>query len=225
MATNTFFNNYMNQNEQNLVDDLVLECIRMHGIDVYYISRELGHVDKIMNEDRIPIFNRAFQIEVYPKDFMSFQGDGDFMSRFGLQIRDSMTFDMAIRSFEEFVRSKAPDLIRPKEGDLIFFPLNRKFFEITFNEHESVFYQMGALQVYELKCELFEYSNERFETGIPLLDTAFDSIKTSVAEDLETLEDIDAIARNLIYEEESDEFVDFTEFDPFEEEITFPRDR
>jgi hypothetical protein len=224
MATNQYFQNYSHKNEQNLFDNLVIEMIKMFGIDVYYVNRTLDDVDEIMNEDKTSIFNRAFCFEVFVKENMGFQGDGDFMSKFGLQIRDQMTFSVAIRTFEQNVKSKALDLVRPREGDLIFFPMNQKFFEISFVEHESVFYQTGQLNVYDLKCELFEYSNERFETGYDFIDNIFTPYKTDDVDNLEELNDVDPIAKNIFYQEKSDEFVDFSEINPFEETITYPKD-
>jgi hypothetical protein len=100
--------------------------------------------------------------------------------------------------------------------------MNKKFFEITFVEHESVFYQTGALQVYDLKCELFEYSNERFQTGISVIDSAYIDYDTSNITTITDLQDMDLIAKNIFYEDEANTFIDFSEIDPFSEIITFP---
>ena len=159
MATNVFFQNYDYANEQRLIDDLVIESIQMYGLDTFYLTRSLQAVDDILNEDDLSIFNAAYEMEVYVKSVDGFQGEGDFLSRFGLQIRDQAVFTVAIRTFERNVTNINPDLLRPKEGDLIYFPLNNKFFKIMQVEHESVFYQTDALQVFDLKTELFEYSN------------------------------------------------------------------
>jgi hypothetical protein len=103
-------------------------------------------------------------------------------------------------------------------------PMNNKFFKITFVEHESVFYQTGALQVYDLKCELFEYSNERFETNIEEIDTHYDAYKTDDVVSLEVMFDVDPIAKNLFYEEKGNDIIDFSELDPFSEVIFLPAD-
>ncbi len=224
MATNVFFQNYGYFNEQQLIDDLVIEAIQIYGVDTYYVTRKLEATDQILNEDDLSIFNAAYLMEVYVKSVDGFQGDGDFLSKFGLQIRDQVTFTVAVRTFERYATRLNTTLIRPKEGDLIYLPLNNKFFEISHVEHESVFYQSGALQVFDLKCELFEYSNERFDTGIEDIDTHFDVLNTEDLEvnNLNKLLEKDPIAKNVFFEEEGDDIIDFTEIDPFSEIITRP---
>lgn len=180
--------------------------------------------DHILNEDSLTIFDTAYEMDVYVKSVDGFQGDGDFLSKFGLQIRDSATFTVAFRTFERFVTRLTPTIVRPKEGDLIYLPMNNKFFKITFVEHESVFYQTGALQVYDLKCELFEYSNERFETGIYDIDHFYDDHKTSSISNLQDMYEVDPIAKNIFYEEEGSDIIDFSELDPFSEVIFPPSD-
>lgn len=224
MATNVFFQNYDYANEQTLIDDLVIESIQMYGLDTFYLNRSLQAVDDILNEDDLSIFNVAYEMEVYVKSVDGFQGEGDFLSRFGLQIRDQAVFTVAIRTFEKNVTNINPDLVRPKEGDLIYLPLNNKFFKIMHVEHESVFYQSGALQVFDLKTELFEYSNERFDTGVDDIDTFFDAYKTSNVTSLATLKTKDPIAKNIDFEDEKNDIIDFTEIDPFSETITNPTD-
>jgi hypothetical protein len=224
MATNVFFQNYDYFNEQQLIDDLVIESIQIYGLDMIYLTRSLQAVDNILNEDDLSIFNQSFEMEMYVKSVDGFQGEGDFLSRFGLQIRDQATFTVAFRTFERYATRLDPTIVRPKEGDLVYLPLNNKFFKITHVEHESVFYQSGALQVYDLKTELFEYSNERFETGREDIDTYFDDIKTTseFSSSLESLNNIDPIAKNLFFEEEGNDIIDFSEVDPFSEIITRP---
>lgn len=222
MATNVFFQNYDYFNEQQLIDDLVIESIQIYGVDTYYVTRTTEEFDQIMNEDRLSVFNAAYNMEVYVKSVDGFEGEGDFLSKFGLQIRDQATFSLAYRTFERHATRIDPSLTRPKEGDLIYMPMNDKFFKIMHVEHESVFYQSGSLQVYDLRCELFEYSNERFETGVEGIDNHFDEYDTSEINDLTTLQENDPIAKNIFYEEESNDFIDFSETDPFSESITFP---
>jgi hypothetical protein len=222
MATNVFFSNYGYFNEQELIDDLVIESIQIYGLDLFYLSRSLQAVDEILNEDDLSIFDSAYSMEMYVKSVDGFQGEGDFLSKFGLQIRDQVTLTVARRTFERFATRLNTDLIRPKEGDLVYLPLNNKFFKVMHVEHESVFYQSGALQVFDLKCELFEYSSERFETGVEEIDTFFDSIKTEATSSLERLLAKDPIAKNIYFEEEGDDIIDFSEIDPFSENINRP---
>lgn len=222
MATNVFFRNYDFFNEQQLIDDLVIESIQIYGVDTYYITKGLTPEDELQNEVPLAIFDGAYHLDMYVKTVDGFQGEGDFLSKFGLQIRDQVTMTVAMRTFERFVTRNKTTWVRPREGDLIYMPMNQKFFKVMFVEHESVFYQTGALQVYDLKCELYEYSNERFETGVPLVDTAFNAHKTTNVNNLTELQNIDPIAKNIVYEKEGDSFIDFTEFNPFEETITRP---
>lgn len=224
MATNPFFSNYSFFNEQQLIDDLVIESIQVYGVDTFYLSRQSTSFDHIMNEDSLTIFDAAYNVDLYIKSVDGFQGEGDFLSKFGLQIRDTATFTIAYRTFERFVTRLTPEITRPREGDLIYMPMNNKFFKITFVEHESVFYQTGSLQVYDLKCELFEYSNERFETGIEDIDNHYEAHKTDDITSLESMYDVDPIAKNLFYEERGNDIIDFTELDPFSEVIYPPSD-
>ena len=100
MATNVYFNNYEYFNEQQLIDDLVIESIQIFGMDVIYISRSIEQRDDILNEDDLSIFNQAYELDMYVKSVDGFEGEGDFLSRFGLQIRDQVTFSVANRTFE-----------------------------------------------------------------------------------------------------------------------------
>ena len=138
MATNTFFNNYSRVSEQELIDDLVIESIKQYGVDVIYITKAIKGRDNIFNEDDFPSYDETFEFETYVKNMEGFEGDGDFLSKFGLEIRDQLTLSVANRTFERHVTRDATSIIRPREGDLIYFPLNEKMFEITYVEHESV---------------------------------------------------------------------------------------
>src|SRR5210317_1822187 len=158
--------------EQSLIEDLIIESIRIYGHDVWYVNRSITAKDQLLNEDDLSVFDEAYMVEMYIKNVEGFEGEGDFLSKFGLQIRDSITFTIAISVFNKEVGNYIND-VRPLEGDLIYFPLNEKVFKVMHVEHESIFYQMGSLQTYDLRCELFEYSNERFETGIPEVDDIF----------------------------------------------------
>lgn len=217
MATNFYFNNFSNSMEQNLIEDLVIESIRIYGHDTWYISRTLGAKDELLNEDDLSIFKEAYSMEMYIKNVDGFEGEGDFLSKFGLQIRDSMTFTIAIRTFNAEVGAHTED-VRPQEGDLIYFPLNQKIWQIQHVEHEAIFYQMGNLQTYDLRCELFEYSGERFETGWEEIDTLLEAYDLTSQEANDDIETFDALADNTTIENEADNILDFTENNPFGEE-------
>ncbi len=234
MATNPYFRNYGNFNEQNLIDDLVIESIKMYGVDVAYIPRNFDSIDNILNEDDTSTFGGElatqggnnysiiYDMEMYVKSVDGFEGEGDFLSRFGLQIRDQVTFTVAYRTFERFATRLDPEQTRPNEGDVIYFPLNDKIFKVMFVEHESVFYQHGSLQVYDLRCELFEYSGERFQTGRYEIDHHFDDVDITQATTLTQLANTDPVAKNVYFEAEADSVLDFSEIDPFSENISIP---
>ena len=171
-ATNLYFNNYDNINEQTLLEDLIIESIKIYGIECYYMPRTLVAEDNIFGEDPLSKFEQAYNVEMYIKSVDGFDGEGDFLSKFNIEIRDEMTLTVSRRRFSQEIEdsntTKAAG--RPVEGDLIYFPLNNKLFEVKFVEHESIFYQMGSLQTYDLRCELFEYSHERLNTGIATID-------------------------------------------------------
>ncbi len=168
MATNPHFQHFDATNEQYLIQDLIIESIKIYGHDVYYMPRSLVNEDTLFGEDTISAFNDAYTIEMYIKNVDGFEGEGDFMSRFGLEIRDQITFSVAQRTFKNLQLDSTYD--RPKEGDVIYFPLTKKVFEIRFVEHEAVFYQTGALQTYDLVCELFQYEDQALDTGIEDID-------------------------------------------------------
>ena len=225
MATNTFFNNYSQVQEQSLIDDLVIESIKQYGVDVIYMSRAIKGRDKIFNEDDFPEYNEVFGFEVYVKNMEGFEGEGDFLSKFGLEIRDTLTLTVANRTFERYVTREVIELTRPREGDLVYFPLNEKIFEIKYVEHESIFYQMGQTQVFDIQCELIEYANQRFNTGHPSIDNYFAEYNTDIIVDannatLEALNLTDDNASNLDFELEADGILDFSETYPFSENIT-----
>lgn len=222
MATSAYFRNYNNFNEQNLIDDLVIESIKIYGIDVTYISGEFNNRDEVFNEDDMPFYDEKYEFEAYIKNVDGFEGEGDFLSKFGLEIRDQVTFTVAIRTFERYVTRTNQNKLRPRENDIIWLPLNQKMYRITYVEHESVFYQTGKLQVYDIKCELMEFSNERFDTGIYEIDHYFDGVKTTsdTVSTLEDLEETDPLAQNLVFEDVADDIIDFSEIDPFSESIS-----
>ena len=217
MATNFYFSNFTNSGEQNLIEDLIIESIRVYGHDLWYIPRTIVAKDELLNEDDLSTFTKAFMVEAYIKNVDSFGGDGDLLSKFGLRISDTVTFTIAIRKFNEDV-ALYDEQIRPNEGDLIYFPLNRKMFEVQFVEHEAIFYQMGQLQTYDLRCELFEFSQERFNTGVLEIDTLFNSYVLTSNAAIANVESFDLMADNFTIETAADAIIDFSEVNPFGEQ-------
>lgn len=218
---NQFFNNYNHLGEQSLFDELVIEAIRNHGFDVFYIKRTDGAIDYIFNEDDLPKYEDVYRIEMYPKQIDAFGGEGDFLSKFGLQVRDQVTLCVAKRTYEKLIASADSSRKRPMEGDLIWLNFCKKLFEITFVEPESIFYQGGALQVYEVRCELFEWTNDELPADDTIWSNLNDQFDTNMVSALDDLKDLDPIANNIDFEDAVDGLVDFSEKDPFSEEITW----
>lgn len=177
MATNFYFNNFpVNQitSEQLLVEDLVIEALKIYGMDIYYMPRSTGdQVDMLYGEDTLKQYTAAYPLEMYLEDVTGMEGEGDFMSKFGLEIRDEMTFLVSRRRFVFTVNQQ-----RPNEGDLIYVPMLQNFFEITFVEHENnqaMYYTLGRgrggnVYVYALKLKQWVFSNELVLTGNAEID-------------------------------------------------------
>ena len=146
---------------------------------MWYVPRTVNNLDKLYTSDDQSSYESAHMVEVYIKSVDGFTGDGNFLSKFGLQIRDQVVFSIARRSFDSYV-GKRNGLTRPREGDLIYFPLNDKLFQIKFVNKFEMFYQLGTLQTWEVTCELFEYSNEVFSTGIEAIDKIQTTLSTNV---------------------------------------------
>ena len=180
MPTNVFFSPNV-RSEQNLYEDLIIESLRMYGQDIYYIPRETITPDEILNEEYSK-YASAYMIEMYIANTDGFGGEGNLFTKFGLEIRDQATFVVSRRQFSRLVQIEQNAIReeRPREGDLIYLPLSKSLFEIKFVEHESPFYQLSKLPIYELECELFEYSAEKFETGIRAVDQFEDINATQV---------------------------------------------
>lgn len=177
MPTNFYFNNFpQNQitSEQLLVEDLVIEAMQIHGMDVFYISRtSRDEVDGLYGEDPLKEFRNAYPIEMYMENVTGMDGEGDFISKFGLEIRDEVTMLVSRRRFSATV-----PLLRPREGDLVYIPLVQNFFEVTFVEHENdqaMFHTLGRgragnVYLYALKLKQFVFSEEIIDVGIPEID-------------------------------------------------------
>ena len=171
MATNHYFNHFgTNTPEQRLVENIVIESIKSFGIDVHYMPRTEVNTDSIYGEDRISKFEDARVVEMYIKSIDGFEGDGTFVSNFGLEVRDQITFTLSRRRFLELNFETGNRDKEPLEGDLIFFPLSESLFEIKHVQDTNIFYQAGGLQTFDLVCELFEYADEAIDTGIEELD-------------------------------------------------------
>jgi hypothetical protein len=174
MARNPYFKDYTG--EQNIVEDLTIEMIQTMGRDMVYIPRTLVNEDKLFGEDSTSKFDDGYEIEMYIQSVDGFEGEGDVLAKFGIQIKDRMELVVSRKRFEEAVGSYE-NTTRPQEGDLIFFPLSNTVFEINFVEHENPFYSLGKLFTYKLSCEVFTYSQEVIDTGYSEIDKVEDERK------------------------------------------------
>jgi len=168
VALNPYFNKFKNLPEQNLIEDLTVEAIKIHGMEIYYLPRKMVHKDDFFGEAPYSRFSSFKMIEMYMDTTTAFEG-GDTFTKFGFEIRDSVKFTVSRKRFK-----RETGMERPMEGDLLYLPLNKGLFEIKFVEHENPFYQLGKLLSFQLTCELFQYSEEKMNTGVPEIDVVED---------------------------------------------------
>ena len=215
MATNPWWNNIDNASEQNLYEDLVVESIKIFGQDVLYLPREGVVEDTIVNEFQYSTFNAALPIEVYVKNFDSFEGEGQLLAKFGLEIRDQMTLIMSQRSYHQFIKPTTAKP-RPYEGDCIYLPMLKVVYQIKYVNTSANFYTLGKLNTYEIVCELLEFNNEQFNTGVAEIDDKYRPFQNADTDPQYNLEGYDNNAQNRAFEDVADGVLDFSESSPFE---------
>ena len=174
MARNPYIRDV--NSEQKLVEDLTIETIRSMGRNMVYIPRKLQNEDSLFGEDTNSTFTDAFDLEMYILNVSGFEGEGDLLTQYGIQIRDRMSVVLSRKRFMEDI-GELEGITRPREGDLIYFPLSNTLFEIIFVEHENPFYSLGKLYTYLLTCEVFTYSHEDIDTGFTDIDKVEDDRK------------------------------------------------
>lgn len=252
MTTNFYFNNFQNSMEQQLLEDLIVESIKIYGNDVYYLPRTATARDDIYGTDDVALYEYAIPIEMYIRSVDGFEGDGTFLSKFNVEVRDEITLSVALRTFQTEVISSGVEIHDnsqidltvehgPRQGDLIYMPLNNRLFQISYVNEKPVFYQLGSMNFFDLKCHLFEYSGEIIETGVQEIDSIMDKFPVSffdrsiltesnmhlVAEnglpivDEEYSMDVESSDEGLLLDDsssielEADDFLDFSESNPF----------
>lgn len=190
MATNQFFRSSYKSTarDQKLHEALIIESIQIHGIDCNYVPRTLVNFDKLFGEDQSSKFDDAYTMEFYLKNVDGFGGDDKFLSKFGIEVRDEVTLVVARKRFLEEVQNQKSDLvlgrpegeprndiIRPREGDLIQLPpeldSRERLFEISYVSNDEIFYQLGTLQTWEIRCTVFSQAGEEFSTGVESIDS------------------------------------------------------
>lgn len=221
-SSNFYFNNFTNSMEQDLIESLIVESISIYGHAIYYVIRTLVKKDELYGEDSLSEYNNAYNFDMYIKSYDSYEGDGTFLSKFNLEIRDQVTFVVARRTFANEIGTQE-FIDRPREGDLIYSPMMRRLFVIKYVNNSPIFYQMGSLQTWECVCEVFEYSNEKFNTGVAEIDAIED--KYSFAGSGNTVLSntqyesalSDVFATNQEIQEEGADIIDWSRIDPFSE--------
>lgn len=244
MAINPYFHSGIpmgRTSEQNLYEDLIIETISIYGFELFYIPRKSFNRDLILNEDSLSTYEYAYPIEMYFKNVTGFAGEGDLLTKFGVEIRDSASLIVSRRRWDKEVgRSGQAQLsTRPAEGDIVYFPLTNSIFEIRRVEDREPFFQIGKLYVYELQVELIQYSSERVTTGVNAIDLVVANQGLDIQNFELTLENgfrllleqetnssvilesfnislIDPLAQNEKFEAEID-VLDFSERNPFGE--------
>jgi hypothetical protein len=225
---------------QRMYERLIIQSIQVNGSNVYYMPRQWVDVDEVFTEDALAQFPWAIQIEMYLDNAQGFEGNGSFMSKFGIEIQDTCTFVVAKSRWDKEVGRSGNAVLtnRPTEGDLIYFPLSSTMFEIKKVTSNAPFYQLGKLFVYKIDCEVFRYSSERLNTGIPDIDNNPYMI-SQVAEDYILLEtdgtglllmdgtsltlqgyDLSITSpgsQNDVFQSEADVVIDWSETNPFAE--------
>lgn len=212
MASNPYFNFFNNVPEQNLMEDLTVESIRQYAHDVVYMPRDIVR-DEIFNEPTVVTYSNALDVEMYVKNWESFQGEGQLIAKFGLEIRDQMTLVLTKRSFNQFIKpTTGKD--RPWEGDCIYIPMLGATYQVRYVNSSASFYILGKNYSWEVQCDLLEFSNEQFKTGRAYIDDLNPPFENANNPDYD-LESYDRTAQNEKIQTESDQIIDWTEKSPF----------
>ena len=202
MATSVYFDKGTNT-EQTLYEDLLIEQLKVFGHDVYYLPRTLVKEDTLFGEDVLSKFDDAYGIEMFMEEVEGYGGDKELVSKFGLEIRDEVTFVVARRRWITLIGADSNLIVstRPNEGDLIYFPRLQKLFEINFVDHDDPFFQVDNVPVYKLYCSTFEYSSEQLDTGITAIDAIEDESSLDVLFYQITLEQASDYNENMALED------------------------
>ena len=202
MATNPYFSQGK-RSEQNLYEDIIIESLKIYGQDIYYLPRDIVNEDKLFGDDVPSKFNSAYKIEMYIDNVDGFDGEGDLFSKFGVEIRDAATFVVSRRRWTQTIARYDNEItvMRPAEGDLLYIPFSKKLFQIMHVEHEMPFYQLQNLPTYKLRCELFEYNDEDFDTGIVGVDKIEESFAYEYVLNLSDTDSADDFVRgDMVYQ-------------------------
>lgn len=212
MATNQYLPWSSNVTaERTLTDDLIVEAIQIYGIDVHIIKRTLVKEDFLFGEDVLNKFENYITIEAYVDSIDGFGGEGDIIKKLGFEMRDTLSLIISKTRYETLGTVAGFDDLKPREGDLVYFPLNKGLFEIKFVENEDPFYQLGHRYVYKLNLELYQYTHEDVNTGISSVDTVENMFENNNDPGNEPY------AHNEEIQSEADDIINFDETNPFGE--------
>lgn len=246
MPTNFYFQSGLTSgttNEQRLIEDLIIESLKIYGQDIYYLPRTQVATDDIFDEDTLSQFTQAYPLEMYIQNVDGFEGQGELFTKFGIEIRDQATFVLSKRRWEQMVQTSGGVFsleARPSEGDLLFFPLTGSMLEIKMVEFQNPFYQLSKINVFNLQCETFEYSSEVINTGIAVIDNIYaeqnidmflyqflledgtllfqEDGASIILEDYALTKSTERTDNtDFILENEADDIIDFSEINPFGE--------
>jgi len=162
--------------EKNLMQDLINESIQIYGVEVHYLPRKYITEKTVLREVIESVFDNAYPIEAYISSYDGYGDNPTILSKFGIQNLNELTLEISRERFETYISPLIKNLSniklsnRPKEGDLIYFPLGDRLFEIKYVEHEKPFYQLQGNYTYQLTCELFQYEDEVIDTGVGEID-------------------------------------------------------
>lgn len=175
MATNPYFSSNFNAPlaEQDLVESLIIESHKIYGWDFLYLPRTLVNYDSFLGEDTKSMFNNAYELEFYVKSYQGYSGN-QFIAQLGYQITEELTVTCARKRFTEEVTTNHPEIKRPMEGDLIYIPIQvderQRVFEISFVNQTELFSQLGDRYTWEIRCRVFDFNGETFNTGNSIID-------------------------------------------------------
>ena len=203
MPTNPYFTQGTS-NEQDLIEELIIESLKIYGKDFLYIPRTRVSVDRIFGEDRLSKFEHAYPIEMYFDNIESLAGQGAMIQKFGLMMEQSATLTVSRKRWNDLIATHGTTYLsnRPNEGDLIYYPLTKGLFEIKFVKHQEPFYQLGKLYTYKLDIELFQYSSEKIDTGIEDIDK-FETLKSFDVAVNPEVQDATGFADNTVFKEKA----------------------
>ena len=228
MAVNPFVNNINYKPTQDLIEDLNIETIKMYGLDIYYLPRSFKQKDLIFGENPLSFFSNHFKIEMFLENFAGFEGEGDVISKFGIEIQQNISLVVSKKRFNTEA-SKIPigetqrleELIAPIIGDLLYLPTLKGLYEIKSVDARHVFLQQGKVYTTKIGCQLFKYSMEELNTGITEIDTIEDNIVSQFGTDTDIdgkyIIDTKTLSDNSNLQYDASQILDFTDKDPFSE--------